>query len=114
MLLVPFILFIWFESDIIITLINIFKLQKKLFIEEYKKERLGICEKLHYLDFLHVRKSNFLTKLISCPICLCFWLTIIQSLLRYDSLKSCVYMFALNYFINLTVYLFVKKIYDNK
>jgi len=38
MLLVPFILFIWFESDIIITLINIFKLDKKLFIEEYKKE----------------------------------------------------------------------------
>jgi hypothetical protein len=114
MLLVPFILFIWFESDIIITLINIFKLDKKLFIEEYKKERLEISEKLHYLDFLHVRKANFFTKLISCPICLCFWLTFIQSLLRYDSLKLCIFMFGFNYFINLIVYLLVKKFYDNK
>jgi hypothetical protein len=114
MLLVPFILFIWFESDIIITLINIFKLYKKLFIEEYKKERLEIFEKLHYLDFLHVRKANFFTKLISCPICLCFWLTFIQSLLRYDSLKLCIFMFGFNYFINLIVYLLVKKFYDNK
>ena len=114
MLLISFILFIWFESDVIVTLINIFKLEKKLFLEEYKKERLEISEKLHYLDFLHVRKANFFTKLISCPICLCFWLTLIQSLLKYDSLKLCILMFGLNYFINLAVYLLVKKIYDNK
>ena len=114
MLLIPFVLFIWFESDIIVTLINIFKLDRKLFIQEYKKERLEISEKLHYLDFLHVRKANFFTKLISCPICLCFWLTLIQSLLKYDSLKLSVLMFGLNYFINLVVYLLVKKIYDNK
>lgn len=114
MLLVPFILFIWFESDIIVTLINIFKLDKKLFIEEYKKERLEISDKLHYLDFLHVRKANFFTKLISCPICLCFWLTLIQSLLKYQNLHMCVYMFGINYIINLVVYLFIKKLYDNK
>ena len=114
MLLISFILFIWFESDVIVTLINIFKLDKKLFLEEYKKEKLAISEELHYLDFLHVRKANFFTKLISCPICLCFWLTLIQSLLKYDSLKLCILMFGLNYFINLVVYLLVKKIYDNK
>ncbi len=114
MLLVPFILFIWFESDIIITLINIFKLDKKLFIEEYKKERLEISEKLHYLDFLHVRKANFFIKLISCPICLCFWLTVAQCVLKYNSLTEFVFAFGLNYFINLTIYLLVKKLYDNK
>lgn len=114
MLLIPFILFIWFESDVIVTFINLFKLNKKFYIEEYKKEKLEIAENLHYLDFLHIRKSNFFTKLISCPICLCFWLTLFQSLLKYENLYMCVYMFGINYIINLAVYLFMKKLYDNK
>jgi hypothetical protein len=114
MLLIPFILFIWFESDIAVTLIKIFKLEGKLFIKEYEKERLETPEKLHYIDFLHITKGSFFTKLISCPICLCFWLTVAQCTLKYNSLTELVFMFGLNYFINLTIYLLVKKLHDNK
>ena len=96
------------------TLIKIFKLEGKLFIKEYEKERLETPERLHYIDFLHVTKGSFFTKLISCPICLCFWLTVAQCTLKYNSLTELVFMFGLNYFINLTIYLLIKKLYANK
>jgi len=34
--------------------------------------------------------------------------------LKYNSLNEFIFAFGLNYFINLTIYLLVKKLYDNK
>lgn len=114
MLLTAFILFIWFESDIIVTLIKLLRLNDKLYLKEYEKERLELPGKLSYIDFLHVKKSNVITKLLSCPICLCFWLTLIQCFINYNSILHAAYMLAFHYFINLLVYLVVKKLYDNQ
>lgn len=111
MLLIAFILFIWFESDLLITLIKISKLDKFLFLQDYEKEKLLVSDQLTYLDYLHVRKQNFFIKLISCPICLCFWLTLIYSFIIYNSIFLIIKMFALHYFVNLSVYLLVKKLY---
>lgn len=114
MLLVAFILFIWFESDITITLIKMLKLDDKLYLKDYEKERLEFSGKLSYIDFLHVKKPCLITKLISCPICLCFWLTLFYCIITYANLFFILNYFAFHYLTNLIVYLLVKKIYDNQ
>jgi len=114
MLLTAFILFIWFESDILVSLVKLLKLENKLYIKDYEHQRLEFAGKLSYVDFLHIKRSSLFTKLISCPICLCFWLTLAQCLINYSNILFVAYMFAFHYFINLVVYLIVKKLYDNK
>lgn len=113
MLLTAFILFIWFESDILLTLIKVSKLDKKFHVTEYERQRLELCDQLSFIDFLSIKNPNFFTKLISCPICLCFWLVLIQYLF-YQYILFISYSFVFNYFINLIVYLIVKKLYDNR
>lgn len=114
MLLTAFILFIWFESDILITLVKLLKLENKFYLKDYEKERLEFAGKLTYVDFLQIKKSNLFTKLISCPVCLCFWLTLIQCFMNYSNVLFIAHMFAFHYFANLIVYLIVKKLYDNR
>jgi len=114
MLLIAFILFIWFESDIAVSIVKKFKLDKKFDLLEYEKQKIDFDGKLSFPDFLHIKCPNFFTKLASCPICLCFWLTLIYCFLLYGNLLIVFRVFAIYYFINLVVYLLVKKLYDNQ
>jgi len=114
MLLIAFILFIWFESDILFTLAKLFRLHDKLSIKDYEKQRLEFEGKFSFIDFIYMKKTNMFTKLLSCPICMCFWLTLLYSFIIYNNIIFASYMFAFHYFLNLSIYLLVKKLYDHQ
>jgi hypothetical protein len=96
---VSFLMFIWYESDIVVTIAKILNLENKLLINDYKKERLLFPHSYSYADFLYVTKPNFVTKLLSCPICLCFKDVIYMNIL----------LFPISYLLSLFIYLSLKK-----
>ena len=113
-MVMAFIMVVWFESDIVQTISKLTNTRSLLKISDFEKYKLEVDIMSNYPNFLYEKYPGYLTKLLSCPICLCFWLTVAQCTLKYNSLTELVFMFGLNYFINLTIYLLVKKLYDNK
>lgn len=109
---VSFLMFIWYESDIVVTIAKILNLENKLLINDYKKERLVFPHSYSYADFLYATKPNFVTKLLSCPICLCFWMNVFKSVIFISFLNSYLYtnllLFPISYLLSLFIYLILK------
>jgi hypothetical protein len=101
-------LILWFEGDITNfiqkVLFNI-KLFKR---EEYEQYMLSEDAESTYPDFLYEKYPSFFTKLISCPICLSFWLTIIHTVLIFKS--NSIYILPISYLSTLILYLISKKL----
>src|SRR5690349_7357699 len=73
---VSLILLIWFMSDAIIDWGTVFGLGNFLKVKEYKGLKLAqLPLDINYPSFLNMKYNNFLTKLLSCPLCLSIWLT---------------------------------------
>jgi hypothetical protein len=78
--LILFPLIIWFKTDAFIEycellrLGNLFKIDK---YREYKKINVTI----DYVTYLSLKHKNFLTKLLSCPYCIGFWITLLSCVL---------------------------------
>lgn len=70
-----FILLIWFQTDAFIEYGAIFS--KLLKIQEFEDWRRN-APKMTYPTFLSVNYSNFIIKVITCPICLNTWLSILS------------------------------------
>lgn len=111
---VSFILLIWFESDIIETLAkltNTFKLFKIYEFHKYKVEENVMA---NYPTFLYEKYRGYLTKLISCPICLCFWSTIFSLIIFLFifglPFAYFILLFPINYISSLSIYLVVRKL----
>ncbi len=96
------ILIVWFKTHAfteyfqLFKLTNFFKIGKFL---EYKKSFPAI----EYIDYLLVSHNSFISRLVSCPYCIAFWLSIITCLL-FGAISlaniSCVYILSLMmYFI---------------
>jgi len=111
---ISFMMVIWFESDIIQTIANLTNTRNLLKINEFHKYKMEVDVMSSYPDFLHSMYPGYFTKLISCPICLCFWSTLITSnLLVYGVGYSQIYsllIFSINYISSLTIYLAIKKL----
>lgn len=111
---VSFIMVVWFESDIVTTIANLTKTRNLLKINEFSKYKLEIDVMSTYPEFLYSMYPGYLTKLISCPICLCFWSTLVSSnLLIYSfgyPLMYSVLLFPINYVCSLTIYLIIRKL----
>lgn len=109
-----FIMVVWFESDIVTTIANLTKTRNLLKINEFSKYKLEIDVMSTYPEFLYSMYPGYLTKLISCPICLCFWSTLVSSnLLIYSfgyPLMYSVLLFPINYVCSLTIYLIIRKL----
>jgi len=111
---VSFILVVWFESDIIQTIANLTKTRSLLKINEYHKYKLEVDVMSNYPNFLYENYPGYLTKLLSCPICLCFWTTLIgvnllTFLFGYEQWFSLL-MLPINYICSLTIYLVIRKL----
>jgi hypothetical protein len=72
-----FLLIIWFNTDVfyeyfkyISYFYNLFKFKQ---FEEFRFSHDEI-----YPNFLVIKYNNFFTKLISCPKCINFWITLVQ------------------------------------
>src|SRR5579872_4341685 len=73
-------LLIWFKSEAFVYYSELFFSRKSLMLDEYFKLK-EVCQ-LSYPNFLLLEHPNFLTKLLSCVLCLNFWLEI--PVLFYD------------------------------
>lgn len=111
---VSFILVIWFESDVVQTFANITNTRNFLKIPDFEKYKLEECILSNYPTFLYETRPGYLTKLVSCPICLCFWLTLFSTNILvytfgYQQWFSLLIL-PVNYISSLLLYLIIKKL----
>jgi len=78
---VAFILIIWLKTEAFVEYARLFGLSKLLEIDKFDNRTMY---ELTYPAFLLVNHNNFLTRLISCPICLGVWLNIFVCLYFRD------------------------------
>jgi hypothetical protein len=95
------ILIIWFNTEVLIEYLKLLKLNI-FYIEEYEKAKLNDFS-LTYHKYLIIYHNNFFTRLITCPICFNFWMSIILSL-------SCLSLFPQIFIVSLAIYYTLNKI----
>jgi len=111
---VTFLMVVWFESDIITTVSNLTgtrKLFKMPNYEKYVLEQDAMCD---YPTFLYLEYPNYLTKLLSCPICFCFWSTLVTTnifVYNHCPFQTDFFIyFPINYILSLLTYLCIRKL----
>lgn len=92
--IIIFINIIWFDTEAFVEYIKLFKLDW-FKVNEYVKAKESNFE-LTYHSYLLWNHKNFFTKLITCPICLTTWLSIILSLLFATSILDFSIIFVLS------------------
>jgi hypothetical protein len=71
-------LFALFGTDVILHYWKLFKLDRVMFgdlikdYEEFSKTNPSVF----LLDYIYITKNSFLFKLVSCPVCIVFWLSL--------------------------------------
>lgn len=108
------ILILWFESDIITTIANLFRLTKLFKIPDFINYKLQVDVMATYPQYLYNIAPFWGTKLLTCAICLSFWTSLLGScvtafVLHYD-LFFLLISAPINYLIVLVSYLIVKKL----
>ena len=72
------ILIAWFNTDMLVSYIKLFRLSKLTYLKEYEDFMLECPDsKTTFLQFSYIKEPTFINKLISCPYCLCFWVSLI-------------------------------------
>ena len=65
---------VWFKSDAIIEWGSLLRLSKFVKIKEFQEDKKNwLPLDLNYPTFLRNRYDNFITKMLSCPLCLSIW-----------------------------------------
>lgn len=110
---VSFFLLIWFESDIITTISKLTNTRNLLRIPNYEKYKIENDPLSSYPNFLYNEYPGWITKLLSCPICLCFWTTLFTTLvltiLVSYPISLFLLIFPINYCASLLLYLIIRK-----
>jgi len=82
---ITFIMLIWLNSDAIVEWGSLIGLSKLLKTEDFYQERLEAAmqgRSLSYPNFLKEKYHyNFITKMLSCPLCLSVWLSSISAII---------------------------------
>ena len=111
---VTFILILWFESDIVQTFGKLTNTRNLLKLPDFEKYKLEEDIMSNYANFLYTKYPGYLTKLLSCPICLCFWtnLVIITTYILYTGypINYICILLPINYIISLILYLIIRKL----
>ena len=83
----PFVVFlillVWFQTEAFYEYCRLFRFKKLFKIEDYSNVS-EISGGSSYIEFLNINHDSFFTRLISCPVCLGFWLNVIYSFSFYD------------------------------
>ena len=109
--LVANILFYVYETDFFVQYVKLFRLNKLLGVDNYESylaEHPGDT----YWEYLAYEKPNFLTKLISCPLCSGFWLNVGIYFL-YEDLGLFMLCLWLSIFLFLILRLILKRAYHH-
>jgi len=95
-------LVVWFKTHAFTEYFELFKLTNLFKIKEYLDYKSN-GSSMEYVDYLLVKHNSFMSRLVSCPYCLGFWLSIITCFL-FGTISlaniSCIYILSLMiYFI---------------
>lgn len=107
---VSFALIIWFRSDIVETVAKLTRTQKFFIIDEFFEYKLEIDAMATYPDFLYGKYPGYGTKLLSCPVCLTFWSTLIYTFIIWRWPVYPIVAFPINYCLSLSIYLLIRKL----
>ena len=100
------ILVVFFDTDAFIEYCKLSRQLTKLFkIDDFQEKYTSNFE-LTYHIYLRQYHSNFFTKLITCPICLNTWISIISAIIIGNVLTS----FCFIMFFSLFLYYLLKKL----
>jgi hypothetical protein len=100
-----FILILLFQTNFIYEYSKLFKLIKKINLLKEYEDYIYKNNFLKLIDFLSL-KPNFFFKLLSCPLCLNFWLSLASAIL----INNILYI-GLNYIITILIYLIISLLY---
>lgn len=106
--LIVFNLVIWFKTDAFIEYGRLLGLSKMLKFEEFHAKKLTEPYLLTYPQFLRITYNTFITRLISCPICLSTWMAIV-----FCIMGSCVPLLPLVCVASWVVYYFLNFLIDH-
>jgi hypothetical protein len=102
--LITSILIVWFNTEAFIEYIQLFRIP--LFkIKEYNIEKEKDCT-IDYHLYLKLHHNNFFTRLITCPICTSFWLSLVGSILFSINLLN----FGIIFICSLLLYFLFNKL----
>jgi len=101
--LVNFVLLVWFHTDAFLEYLKLVKLGFLFRVNKYYEYK-KINPDISYIDFLAIKNPNFFSKLFSCSYCLCFWVTLISSILFNN-----IIILPLVYMISIVIYNIFKK-----
>ena len=100
-------LLVWFHSEAFIEYATLFSGARFFHIESYKEEQKTRAT-LTYHGHLLEKRDSFFIRLITCPLCLSFWTTLITSLLVTEAL----WVFPICNILSLTIYALIVKLLD--
>lgn len=107
---VSLIALMWFVGDITLFIKMTLNNPKWLKRDEYEHYLETIDQLATYPEFLHSNYPSIITHILSCPICMIFWMTLVSTILMANPL--CIFILPINYFISLFIYVFIKKILE--
>ena len=84
-LLQSIILLILFNTDAFVEYCRLIKPLRKLFKIHKFDEAYQNDFELNYVTYLRINHNNFFVRLITCPTCLNFWLSIVSAGITYDN-----------------------------
>ena len=77
---VVFVLIVWFHTTAFEEYAKLFGFGKWLKIDAYIAAREQDMSILNFHSYLNQKYNNFLTRLLICPFCIGFWLTVVTCL----------------------------------
>ena len=105
---------IWLNSDIVQTIAKLTNTRSLFKLDEYQLYKSSVDPISTYPNFLYSEYPGYITKLLSCVICLCFWTTLFSIVallytLNYP-LHYIVMIMPVNYICSLLLYLLINKL----
>lgn len=79
---VSVILLVWFRSDALAEYLEVLGLDIAFGVREYRKASSEVSYHMRYTDFLLLKYNSFFIRLITCPLCLSVWISVIISATR--------------------------------
>ena len=102
------ILFFVYETEAFVEYVKLLRLNKLLEVDKYEKY-LDTAGGGSYWEYLVWEKPTFLRKLVSCPLCVSFWLNLGMLYFYRPNLVMFVMNLWLTLFLYLTLKLLLKK-----
>ena len=72
-------LLVWFRSNAFVEYLELLRLDMAFGVREYKKASSEVSYHMRYTDFLLLKYNSFFVRLITCPLCLSVWISVIVS-----------------------------------